>query len=144
MTAALAAYRAFGADPNVALEIFANDSRALAKKISPRYLADTAAMDFNAAGWSLIGARLVPGTASTAAFVLWENRERLRVGLLIEPLDAPAATPPREGQSGGLAVSAWTDAGEGFAAVGPDEDADAVAALVHMRQAIRAASTLGH
>ena len=103
-------------------------ARALARQLSPRFVARAAAANFDVAGWTLIGARFVPGTASAAAFVLWENRDRARMGLLIEPLDAPASSTPRNRDFGGVAISAWTEGGKGFAAVGPDMNA--VVALI--------------
>ena len=127
--AALAAFRAFGAEPSVPLDMNSSDSRVLARQLSPRFVAHAAA-NFEIPGWTLIGARFVPGTASAAAFVLWENHDRARMGLLIEPLDAPASSKPRTGEFGGVATSAWTEGGRGFAAVGLDPGA--VAALIRV------------
>ena len=126
--AGLAAFRAFGADSTVALDIPTTDGDVLARQLSPRFVARAAAANFDVAGWTLIGARFVPGTASVAAFVLWENRDRARLGLLIEPLDAPPSSTPRNRDFGGVAISAWTEGGQGFTAVGPDMNA--VVALI--------------
>lgn len=128
--AGLAAFRAFGADSSIALDIPTADARVLARQLSPRFVARAAAANFDVAGWTLLGARYVPGTASAAAFVLWENRDRARMGLLIEPLDAPASSAPRNRDLGGVAISAWTEGGKGFAAVGADMDT--VAALIRI------------
>jgi anti-sigma factor RsiW len=130
VSAGLAAYRAFGGDSSVALDISSSDPRALAKQLSPRFVARATATNFDLAGWTLIGARFVPGTASAAAFVLWENRARARMGLLIESLDAPQSSTPRMREFGAVAISAWTEGGKGFAAVGPD--AVAVASLIRI------------
>ena len=121
--AGLAAFRAFGADSSVALDIPTTDGGGLARQLSPRFFARAAAANFDVAGWTLIGARFVPGTASVAAFVLWENCDRARLGLLIEPLDAPPSSTPRNRDFGGVAISAWTEGGKGFAAVGPNMNA---------------------
>jgi anti-sigma factor RsiW len=129
----LAAFRAFGGDSSVALDVSSSDPRVLAKSLSPRFVARATAANFDLAGWTLIGARFVPGTASAAAFVLWENRERARMGLLIESLDAPASSTPRMREFGVVAISAWTADGKGFAAVGPD--ANAIAALIRLEGA---------
>jgi anti-sigma factor RsiW len=128
--AGLAAFRAFGGDSSVALDISSSDPRVLAKQLSPRFVARATAANFDLAGWTLIGARFVPGTASAAAFVLWENRDRVRMGLLIESLDAPASSMPRMREFGAVAISSWTEGGKGFAAVGPD--ASAVAELIRI------------
>jgi anti-sigma factor RsiW len=128
--AGLAAFRAFGGDSSVALDISSSDPRVLVNQLSPRFVARATAANFDLAGWTLIGARFVPGTASAAAFVLWENRDRARMGLLIESLDAPASSAPRMREFGAAAISAWTEGGKGFAAVGPD--ATAVAALIRI------------
>jgi anti-sigma factor RsiW len=129
----LAAFRAFGGDSSVALDVSSSDPRVLAKALSPRFVARATAANFDLAGWTLIGARFVPGTASAAAFVLWENRDRARMGLLIESLDAPASSTPRTREFGAVAISAWTEDGKGFAAVGPD--ANAVATLIRLEGA---------
>ena len=115
---------------SVALDISSSDPRVLAKQLAPRFVAHATAANFDLAGWTLIGARFVPGTASAAAFVLWENRDRARMGLLIELLDAPASSAPRLREFGVVAISAWTEGGKGFAAVGPD--ANAIAALIRI------------
>lgn len=128
--AGLAAFRAFGAGSSVALDIPSSDARALAKQLSPRFVSRGTAANFDIAGWTLIGARFVPGTASAAAFLLWENHARARMGLLIEPLDAPANSTPQNREFGGVAISSWTEGGKGFAAVGPD--VDAVTALIRI------------
>jgi anti-sigma factor RsiW len=131
--AGLAAFRAFGGGSTFALDISSGDPRVVAKQLSPRFVARATAANFDLAGWTLIGARFVPGTASAAAFVLWENRDRARIGLLIESLDAPASSTPTTSEFGAVAISAWTDGGKGFAAVGPD--ANTVAALIRIRGA---------
>jgi len=131
--AGLAAFRAFGGDSSVALDVPSSDPRVLAEELSPRFVARATAANFDLAGWTLIGARFVPGTASAAAFVLWENRDRARMGLLIESLDAPASSLPRSREFGAVAISAWTEDGKGFAAVGPD--ANAIATLIRLEGA---------
>jgi anti-sigma factor RsiW len=114
-----AAFRAFGADMNVMLDIATADPRVLADRLSPR-LGAIPPSRLDVPGWALIGARFVPGARSLAALVLWENRDRARVGLLIEPLDAPADSAPRARSLGGMSVSAWTEDGLGFVAIGRD------------------------
>jgi len=131
--AGLAAFRAFGANSSVALDIPQGDARALARQLSPRFVVDPAATNFDVAGWRLVGARFVPGTASAGAFVIWENHDRARIGLLIEALDAPANSAPRMRDFGGVAISTWTEGGKGFAAVGPD--LGAVGALIRVGRA---------
>ncbi len=112
-----AAFRAFGADLDVTLDIATADPRVLASRLSPRLGTISPPSRFEVPGWTLIGARFVPGARSLAALVLWESRDRARMGLLIEPLDAPADSPPRVRSFGGLSVSAWTAGGVGFATV---------------------------
>lgn len=134
--AGLAAIRAFGAESAVPLDFTTADSRALAKQLSPRFVLPATSASFNVEGWTLIGVRMVPGTVSAAAFILWENRDHARAALMIEPLDAPAASTPRTRDFGGVAISAWTRDGAGMAAVGPDMKT--VQALIRMAGAERA------
>jgi anti-sigma factor RsiW len=128
--AALAAYRAFAAASDTAVEFRTRDSRALAKWLTPQFVKGIAVPGFSSDALTLLGARIAPGMRTSAAFLLYEDRGGQRVGLLIEPLDDPAPSKPSLRQSDGVSLAAWTGAGDGFAAAGAD--AEKVALLMRL------------
>lgn len=129
--AGLSAFRAFGVDSTAGFDFSTNDPRALAKWLSPRYWpAAPEAASLEIAGWTPVGVRIVPGSASAAAFIVWENADAMRAGLLVEPLDAPAPYSPKLRDAGGFVTSAWTAGGRGFSVVAPDpKDLEALTRL---------------
>lgn len=117
--AGAAAYRAFGGASSAPLDFATDDPRALARWLAPRFLRAPFTGELNIPGFRLIGARMVSGVASAAAFVLYENASGERSGLLIEPLDAPPDWPPGARQIGPIVVASETQGGTGVVAVGP-------------------------
>ncbi len=120
--AGLAAYRAFAAS-GAPVEFRANDAQTLTKQLAPHIGAGIVVPGFSSDALTLLGGRIAPGTTAGAAFLIYEDRRGERVGLLIEPLDAPAPSPPTFVESGGVSLAAWTDAGRGLVVVGahPEE-----------------------
>ena len=128
--AGLAAYRAFAAS-DAPVEFGASDPETLAKWFTPRIGGEIAVPRFSSDALTLIGGRVAPGTTTRAAFLVYEDRRGDRVGLLIEPLDAPAPSTPALVESGGISLAAWTDAGRGLVVVGAHaEDVVALTRLV--------------
>jgi len=96
---------------------FAADPSTLAARLGPRLgLAPPVA-----SGLRLVGARLAPGSQTTAALYLYENARSERVALMAEPLDETSAAPVRRADADGVSLAAWTGAGYGFVAAAPDE-----------------------
>lgn len=120
--AGLAAYRAFAAASDAPVEFPTRDPRALTAWLRPQFVRGVDAPRFSSTALTLLGARIAPGTRASAAFLVYEDRRGERVGLLIEPLDAPAASKPTVRRSDGINLAAWTGAGHGFVAVGADPD----------------------
>ena len=73
----------------------------------------------------LIGARIAPYPAASAAFLVYRSQDRL-LGLLVQSLDAPGATAPQLLAADGGAAAIWTWRGQGLALVG---DLDGAALL---------------
>ena len=73
----------------------------------------------------LIGARIAPYPAASAAFLVYRSQDRL-FGLLVQSLDAPGATAPQLLAADGGAAAIWTWRGQGLALVG---DLDGAALL---------------
>jgi anti-sigma factor RsiW len=127
--AGLAAYRAFAAS-DAPVEFSASDPETLAQWLSPQIGARIAVPRFSSDALTLAGGRIAPGTTGRAAFLVYEDRRGDRVGLLIEPLDAPAPSAPTLLKFGGVSLAAWTDAGRGLVVVGAR--ADEVVALTRL------------
>jgi hypothetical protein len=119
----VAAYRAFVAAPSPPLDYAISDPNELRRALGPRFQAFDLAGRLPAAGWTLLGARIAPGVYGAAAFALIENDAGRRVGLLIEPLDAPPASPAKSTERAGLFSAALTTEGFGVAIVGPSNAA---------------------
>jgi anti-sigma factor RsiW len=120
--AGLAAYRAFAAASDMPVEFRASDPQTLTKWLMPQFAGGIVVPRFSSDALTLLGGRIAPGTTSRAAFLVYEDRRGERVGLLIEPLGAPAPSAPTLRESGGVSLAAWTGAGYGFVAAGPDPE----------------------
>jgi anti-sigma factor RsiW len=120
--AGLAAYRAFAATSEMTVEFATSDSETLTKWLAPQFARGIVVPRFSSDALRLLGGRIAPGATTSAAFLVYEDRRGERVGLLIEPLDAPAPSTPRLHESDGVSVAAWTGAGDGFAAAGSDPE----------------------
>ena len=120
--AGLAAYRAFAAS-DAPIEFRTSDPQTLTKWFTPHIGRGIVVPGFSSDALTLLGGRIAPGTTASAAFLVYEDRRGERVGLLIEPFDAPAPSTPTLREFGGVSLAAWTDAGRGLVAVGahPEE-----------------------
>jgi hypothetical protein len=118
MDAAVSAYRAFGDSASAPLDYATHDSGALGRWLGPKFAHVPFASDLRIPGWRLIGARVVSGMASAAAFILFENETGERAGLLFEPLDAPPDWEPASRNVGPIVLAARTQHSAGVAAVG--------------------------
>jgi len=121
-SAGLAAYRAFAAASGVPIEFATHDPQALTSWLAPQFAREIRVPRLASDELTLLGGRIAPGATANAAFLVYEDRRRRRVGLLIEPLDAPAPSAPRLSEAEGVSVAVWTDAGAGFAAAGSDPE----------------------
>jgi len=115
--AGIAAYRAFAAAPRAPVEFATGDPAAAAAWLATE-LQRAIPAPATPVGFSLIGARLAPAGGSTAAFLVYETADRQRLGLLIEPLDAPPPFGPELVAINKLTAATWTGSGHGFALVG--------------------------
>jgi anti-sigma factor RsiW len=135
--AALAAYRAF-ANPGALtpVEFRASDPEALSKWFTPQFVRGVVVPTLPPNTLKLLGGRIAPGTTASAAFVIYEDERGGRVGLLIEPLDAPAPSKPKVRRIDGVSLAAWTDAGRGLVAIGANRDS--VASLARLIDGVAA------
>jgi anti-sigma factor RsiW len=118
VAAGSAAYRTFAGNPARPVEVATKDRAVLERWFAGQGASPAPAPDLSAAGFALIGGRIIPGAFSPAQFMLYENAGRERVAVTIEPLDSPPASAIALSQSGGVFGASWTDAGHGFAVLG--------------------------
>jgi anti-sigma factor RsiW len=119
--ASLAAYRAFAT--SAAVEFRASDPETLTKWLTPQFARGVVVPRIASNELTLLGARIAPGTTASAAFVIYVDRRGERVGLMIEPFDAPSPSKPVLSTVAGVSLAAWTDARRGLVATGPDREA---------------------
>ncbi len=114
--AGVAAFQAF-ARPGVEPVEFATSDAAEAQAWLTTRLRRPVTLPTTPSALKLIGARIAPYPAASAAFLVYRSQERL-VGLLVQPLDAPPTTAPQRLAADGGAAAIWTWRGQGLALVG--------------------------
>jgi anti-sigma factor RsiW len=100
------------------LDFVSDDPRAIAGWLGGRF----ARLDpkrLSPPGWSPVGVRIVPGLASAAALVIYEDALGGRGGLMVEPTDALPDLPPAGGRFGDETILAGAEGGFAYAVVGP-------------------------
>ena len=122
--AGVAAFRAF-ARPGVEPVEFATSDTAEAQAWLTTQLTHPVYLPATPSTLRLIGARIAPYPAASAAFLVYKTQDRL-LGLLVQSLDAPRATAPQLLAADGGAAAIWTWRGQGLALVG---DLDGAALL---------------
>ena len=132
-SAGASALRAFATSNSAPMDMSTHDVKALKKWLAPRFPTAPPLGSLDIPGWNLIGARIVPGSGRAAALILFEDERRARLGLMIEPLDAPPSLAARSRDVIGVATIAETSGGYGVVAVGPSQAA--VETLMAAREA---------
>ena len=122
--AGVAAFQAF-ARPGVEPVEFATSDAAEAQAWLTTRLRRPVYLPATPSALKLIGARIAPYPAASAAFLVYRSQDRL-VGLLVQSLDAPPTTAPQRLAADGGAAAIWTWRGQGLALVG---DLDGAALL---------------
>ena len=134
--AGLSAYRAFATTNSPPLDFATRDPASPAEMARAKFTSLAVAARLEVPGWTLQGVRMVPGIRSAAAFIILENADRGRIGILAEPLDAPASRAPTNASRTGVSAASRTDGGYGVAIVGSDPAV--VAWMIRSRDSIAA------
>ena len=111
------AFRAFSAAPAATLD-FHGGAGEMAHALGPQFLAVRLPEWVAPLGWTLRGAKRVPGLQGEAVLILLEGKEKRTLGVLVEPLDAPASSAIGAESVGGMTVAVFTRRGYGFAVAG--------------------------
>jgi hypothetical protein len=118
MSMAATALRTSSSFADMRLDLVSDDPRVLSAWLSSRF-ARLPPERFTAPGWSLIGARIVPGVDSAAALALYEDALGGRAALMLEPTDALPDLPPEASRDADETAVAGVENGVAYAAVGP-------------------------
>jgi anti-sigma factor RsiW len=89
-SAAFSAYWAFGGAKK--MEFATSEKAALERWLQPQLGGVVVIPDFSAAGFALLGGRVIPGAQGAAAFALYENGLGSRIGLTFEPGETTPAS----------------------------------------------------
>ena len=118
--AGAAAFRAFAASPPGDLDFRAPNLADLDRQIGARHRLAGLYQWPTPAGFTLRGAKLTPGVLGGALLAMFDSAGSSPVGVLIEPLDAPAATLAKYVSLSGYSAATFARDGYGFVIVGDD------------------------
>lgn len=114
---AAASYVAYAPDQLHPVEIKAADSAELVDWVSRRLGHPVAVPDLAAAGYRLMGGRLVPTDHGPAALFLYDNDHGSRLAVLVRPMAVAGDTAMSEQSNGAVSGYAWARDGMGYSLV---------------------------
>ena len=127
---ALTSHDVYAADRRHPIEVSADQSEHLAQWLSNRLHRAVAAPDLAAAGYHLLGGRLLATEhAGAAALFMYENAQNQRLSVIMRPMAPELVAQRIDASHGAVNLCAWIDRGVGYAVVAaaPDATLDAVA-----------------
>lgn len=127
---ALSAHLVFAAEVRHPVEVTAEQEAHLIAWLSRRLGAPLTAPRLAAAGFELMGGRLLPGDGDPAAQFMYQNAAGLRVTLYVHPSPNGTDTSFRFAHDGGAAAFYWKDRGLSWALSG-EMDRSALQELAH-------------
>lgn len=134
---AMYAHAAYVPEVRHPVEVAANEEQHLVAWLSKRLSTQLKAPVLTAAGYQLLGGRLLPPTDSTdpapIAMLMYENAQGRRLSLLVKRESTNRETAFRFSEEGSTRVFYWIDGPLGYALAGdlPKEDLQTVARLVY-------------
>jgi anti-sigma factor RsiW len=114
--AGVAAFVAFASSTGSLGEFVTRDLVALEKQFGSR-LSRPIYLPRSPPAVRMVDARIAPAPGAAAVFLVYET-QRSRIGLLIQPLDAPPTQAPAVCLTDGRYIATWTRSGQGFVLVG--------------------------
>ncbi len=114
---AAASFATYAPDQVRPVELKASDSATLVNWVSRRLGHPVAVPDLSAAGYRLMGGRLVPTEHGPAGLFLYDNDKGSRLGVLVRPMSAQGDMPMSEQSNGPVSGYAWADKGIGYSLV---------------------------
>jgi len=127
---ALASHVVYGADRRHPIEVSASERDHLTQWLSNRLQRSIALPDLSAAGFTLIGGRLLATEqGGAAALFMYEDARGKRMSLLMRPMSADLHVPIVDWDRNEVNACSWIDKGIGYALLGavPDDELDRIA-----------------
>lgn len=118
---ALVAHAVYAPEILHPVEVGANEEAHLSRWLSKRLGVEVKAPDLKAAGYELVGGRLLPNAPKPAAQFMYQNAAGARLTLFITPQQQGSETAFRYREQDGLGAFYWIDRTTGYALSG---DAD--------------------
>lgn len=115
---ATASFTVYAADTARPVEIGGADRAGLDRWLSQRLGSSMRAPDLAAAGYRLLGGRLVATAHGAAGLYLYENDRGERIGLLTRPMRIERTARMRGFEDAGVAGFSWAERGFGYSMVG--------------------------
>ncbi len=114
---ASASFAVYAPDRTRPVELAAGDE--IARWFSARLARPVGVPDLSAAGYRLMGGRLVATPHGPAGLLMYDDSRGTRLVMLMRPMAEPGDAPMREHRSGSAAGYAWARDGLGYSLVGP-------------------------
>lgn len=130
-------YRVYAYDVARPVEISAADRAQLISWVSDRLRRPVTAPDLAAAGFRLLGGRLVTTPHGPAAMFLYDGADGQRLAVLIRPMAVEKQTRMSEYTNEGIGGVAWADDGLGYSLVGGARAQDLHPIADEVRRAVR-------
>lgn len=115
---AMRAYDTYVVEVAHPVEVAASDAEHLNAWMSKRLGHETRPPDFAAAGFTLMGGRIVPSDQGAAALYMYDNAEGQRITLYIAPQGASSTTAFQFAEQGATQSFYWMDRDLSYAVVG--------------------------
>jgi anti-sigma factor RsiW len=133
---AFATQAVYSVDARHPIEVDAAEREHLVHWLSNRLIRTLEAPVLRAAGFQLLGGRLLATErGSAAALFMYSDSAGQRVSVLVRPMAAGIHVPQSDAKSGRIAVCAWIGGGLGYAVAGalPDDQLDHISGLIRER-----------
>jgi len=133
---AFATHAVYSVDKRHPIEVGAAERDHLTQWLSNRLNRRVAPPDLSAAGWRLLGGRLLATErGGAAALFMYDNAQGQRLSVVMRPMAPDLATPEPQRMGGAVNGSAWIAGGLGYAviAAAPQDEISAVAKLVRQQ-----------
>lgn len=116
---AAASFAVYAPDRSRPVELAAGDRDEIARWFSARLARPVEVPDLSAAGYRLMGGRLVATPHGPAGLLMYDDSRGTRLVMLMRSMAEPGDAPMCEHQSGLATGYAWAEDGLGYSLVGP-------------------------
>jgi anti-sigma factor RsiW len=111
-------FRVHAVDPTHPVELDASDKAELVRWFSERLQSEVTVPDLFAAGYRLLGGRLVVTPHGPAALFVYTNSASIKLAVLVRPMTVEKNMHMSEHADGAIGTIAWSERGIGYSLVG--------------------------